>query len=49
VVFFVDPAIDGDQDLFSVKTITLSYTYYPAKAQVTPVAAAAPSETKPQL
>lgn len=30
VVFFIDPAIVGDEDLKELKTITLSYTFYPA-------------------
>ncbi len=49
VVFFVDPAIDQVDYLHGVKTITLSYTYYPAKPPATPVAAAEPNTTKPQL
>jgi cytochrome c oxidase assembly protein subunit 11 len=31
VTFFVDPAIDKDPDLKTVKTITLHYTFYAAK------------------
>ncbi|WP_448951285.1 cytochrome c oxidase assembly protein [Labrys neptuniae] len=42
VVFFVDPAIDKVDYLAGVKTITLSYTYYPAKPPATPLAAAEP-------
>ncbi|WP_434955315.1 MULTISPECIES: cytochrome c oxidase assembly protein [unclassified Labrys (in: a-proteobacteria)] len=52
VVFFVDPAIDKADYLAGVHTITLSYTYYPAKPPVTPVAAAEPktdNSSKPQL
>jgi cytochrome c oxidase assembly protein subunit 11 len=49
VVFFVDPAIDKVDYLKGVKTITLSYTYYPAKPPATPVATAEPDKTKPQL
>jgi cytochrome c oxidase assembly protein subunit 11 len=53
VVFFVDPAIDKVGYLHGVKTITLSYTYYPAKPPATPVATAEPNTTntptKPQL
>jgi cytochrome c oxidase assembly protein subunit 11 len=31
VTFFVDPAIDKDPDLKTIKTITLHYTFYAAK------------------
>ncbi|MCW1840941.1 cytochrome c oxidase assembly protein [Prosthecomicrobium hirschii] len=31
VTFYVDPQIDGDKDLTMLKTITLSYTFFPAK------------------
>ena len=34
VVFFVDPAIDADIDLDQLKTLTLSYTFYPSPAAV---------------
>jgi cytochrome c oxidase assembly protein subunit 11 len=38
VVFFIDPAIDGNRDLASATTITLSYTFFPAKGSPKPVA-----------
>ncbi|NRG19797.1 cytochrome c oxidase assembly protein [Rhizobiales bacterium] len=31
VVFFIDPAMDEDENLSHVKEITLSYTFYPAE------------------
>ena len=39
VVFFVDPAIDKDPQFRSLDTITLSYTFFPAKKPAKPVAA----------
>ncbi len=38
VVFYVDPDIVKDPDLQGIKTITLSYTFFPAKDQNAPVA-----------
>lgn len=40
VLFFIDPAIENDPDMKNVKTITLSYTFFPVKNSVT-------STTKP--
>lgn len=48
VVFFVDPDIDKDPNNDSVKTITLSYTYFATKPPATPVADAS-SAAKPKL
>ena len=39
VVFFIDPAIDKDPQFRSLDTITLSYTFFPAKRPAKPVAA----------
>ena len=40
VQFFLDPAMDEDVELRSVRTITLSYTFYPQRDAGQPVAAA---------
>jgi cytochrome c oxidase assembly protein subunit 11 len=39
VVFFIDPAIENDPMLASLDTITLSYTFFPAKETAKPLAA----------
>lgn len=38
VVFFIDPAISKDKELDAVHTITLSYTFFPAKSGNKPLA-----------
>jgi cytochrome c oxidase assembly protein subunit 11 len=40
VVFFIDPAIDQDPEFKSLRTITLSYTFFPSKRASDPLAAA---------
>ncbi|MBN9467589.1 MAG: cytochrome c oxidase assembly protein [Bosea sp.] len=32
VVFYIDPEIEGNRELSSLKSITLSYTYFPSKS-----------------
>jgi cytochrome c oxidase assembly protein subunit 11 len=39
VVFFVDPAIEADPNLRHIRTITLSYTFFPSKTAARPLAA----------
>jgi cytochrome c oxidase assembly protein subunit 11 len=46
VVFFLDPALEADQSMAAIDTLTLSYTFYPAKHPVAPVAAATATKTK---
>ena len=36
VLFYIDPAIESDPDLRGVKTITLSYTFFPVKNESKP-------------
>jgi cytochrome c oxidase assembly protein subunit 11 len=38
VVFYVDPKLAKDTEQNDLKTITLSYTFYPVREQATPVA-----------
>lgn len=40
VVFFIDPAISQEAELASIEQITLSYTFFPAKNAVKPLASA---------
>ena len=40
VVFYVDPKLAEDRDMNTLKTITLSYTFYPDRESDRPVAAA---------
>ncbi len=43
VVFYIDPALAKDAEQAGLNTITLSYTYYPAREPDRPVAASAQS------
>ncbi|CCD87690.1 cytochrome c oxidase assembly protein [Bradyrhizobium sp. ORS 285] len=50
VVFYVDPAITADHENDSLKTITLSYTFYPVRdAGPKPVAAGEPDKPRGNL
>ncbi|MGY3449718.1 cytochrome c oxidase assembly protein [Bradyrhizobium sp. USDA 4353] len=50
VVFYVDPAITADPENDSLKTITLSYTFYPVRdAGPKPVAAGEPDKPRGNL
>ena len=50
VVFYVDPAITADHENDGLKTITLSYTFYPVRdAAPKPVAAGEPDKPRGSL
>ncbi len=40
VVFYIDPSIEQDSEMKNVRTITLSYTFFPAKAPAPKAASA---------
>jgi cytochrome c oxidase assembly protein subunit 11 len=47
VVFYVDPALAQDSDADSLTAITLSYTFYPVRDPVRPLAASEPEGKSP--
>lgn len=49
VVFYVDPAITADHENDSLKTITLSHTFYPVREAPKPVAAGEPDKPRGNL
>lgn len=49
VVFYIDPAIAEDENLKNVDTITLSYTYFPAKDGAPATTSALSAPEKPNL
>jgi cytochrome c oxidase assembly protein subunit 11 len=44
VVFYVDPKLAKDSEQDTLRNITLSYTFYPVRDPVTPVAESASTE-----
>lgn len=40
VVFYIDPAVEQDEEMSSLKTVTLSYTFFPAKVPAPKAASA---------
>ncbi|WP_084539776.1 cytochrome c oxidase assembly protein [Azorhizobium doebereinerae] len=49
VVFFIDPAIADDPEMDEVSTITLSYTFFPAKPPAATQARAEPAKSEKQM
>jgi cytochrome c oxidase assembly protein subunit 11 len=47
VVFYVDPKLAEDSEQNGLNTITLSYTFYPVRTPVEPVAVSAPTLPSP--
>jgi len=46
VVFFIDPAIDRDPEFASLRSLTLSYTFFPSKRAADPVTAGGEPDTR---
>jgi len=46
VVFFLDPTLESDPSMAAIDTLTLSYTFFPTKHAVAPVAAATEAKSK---
>ncbi|BBE72247.1 cytochrome c oxidase assembly protein [Oharaeibacter diazotrophicus] len=49
VTFYVDPAMVDDPDSASIRTVTLSYTFFPAATPARPVAAVEPDAAAKRL
>jgi len=49
VTFYVDPAMVDDPDSASIRTVTLSYTFFPAVTPARPVAAVEPDAAAKRL
>ncbi len=49
VVFYVDPALAADSENDTLKTITLSYTFYPMRDPPKPLASSEPDKRKGNL
>jgi len=49
VVFYVDPKLAGDTEQKTLRTITLSYTFYPVREPETPVTESAAGENRGRI
>ncbi len=49
VVFFLNPALEEDETMAKIDTLTLSYTFFAPAAGGRPVATAEPTSAKPKL